>query len=162
MENTFFEEKISMEKLKITMPGAGSGFVLNIAQELLTDPLFAECEFMLYDPDPVRLGAAEEAVKEFFEKNRAAISLKSSTSLEESIEGSSYIISSCEKNRYPNWVNDFRIPEKYGVHQLKAECGGPGGVIHGLRQIALYSTIGNAIEKARQEFIKSCIYWFCI
>ena len=66
-----------MEKLKITMPGAGSGFVLNIAQELLKDPLFAECEFMLYDPDSVRLGAAEEAVKEFFEKNRAAISLKS-------------------------------------------------------------------------------------
>ena len=66
-----------MEKLKITMPGAGSGFVLNIAQELLKDPLFAECEFMLYDPDPVRLGAAEEAVKEFFER-RTVISLSSS------------------------------------------------------------------------------------
>ena len=65
-----------MAKLKITMPGAGSGFVLNIAQELLKDPLFAECEFMLYDPDPVRLGAAEEAVKEFFEKNFQKTDLK--------------------------------------------------------------------------------------
>ena len=136
-----------MEKLKITMPGAGSGFVLSVAQELVKDPLFAHCEFMLYDPDSVRLAAAGEAVKEFFQKNNSSICLKSSTSLEEAIEGSNYIISSCEKNRYPNWVNDFRIPEKYGVQQIKAECGGPGGLIHGLRQIALYSTIGNAIEK---------------
>ena len=136
-----------MDKLKITMPGAGSGFVLSVAQELVKDPLFAGGEFMLYDPDKERLAAAAEAVKELFQKSSSNILLKSSTSLEEAIEGSSYIISSCEKNRYPNWVNDFRIPEKYGVQQIKAECGGPGGLIHGLRQIALYSEIGRAIEK---------------
>ena len=136
-----------MDKLKITMPGAGSGFVLSVAQELVKDPLFAGGEFMLYDPDKERLAAAAEAVKELFQKSSSTILLKSSTSLEEAIEGSSYIISSCEKNRYPNWVNDFRIPEKYGVQQIKAECGGPGGLIHGLRQIALYSEIGRAIEK---------------
>ncbi|MBO5793305.1 MAG: hypothetical protein J6S54_12640 [Lentisphaeria bacterium] len=136
-----------MDKLKITMPGAGSGFVLSVAQELVKDPLFAGGEFMLYDPDKERLAAAAEAVKELFKKSSSTILLKSSTSLEEAIEGSSYIISSCEKNRYPNWVNDFRIPEKYGVQQIKAECGGPGGLIHGLRQIALYSEIGRAIEK---------------
>ena len=136
-----------MDKLKITMPGAGSGFVLSVAQELVKDPLFEGGEFMLYDPDTERLAVAAEAVKELFQKNGSKILLKSSTSLEEAVEGSNYIISSCEKNRYPNWVNDFRIPEKYGVQQIKGECGGPGGLIHGLRQIALYSEIARAIEK---------------
>ena len=136
-----------MDKLKITMPGAGSGFVLSVAQELVKDPLFEGGEFMLYDPDTERLAVAAEAVKELFQKNGSKILLKSSTSLEEAVEGSNYIISSCEKNRYPNWANDFRIPEKYGVQQIKGECGGPGGLIHGLRQIALYSEIASAIEK---------------
>ena len=136
-----------MSKLKITMPGAGSGFVLSVAQELVRDPLFAEGEFMLYDPDASRLGAAVAAVEELFRKSNSHIELKSTLSLEEAVEGSDYIISSCEKNRYPNWVNDFRIPEKYGVHQIKGECGGPGGLIHGLRQINLYSSLAKAIEK---------------
>ena len=136
-----------MEKLKITMPGAGSGFVLSVAEELLRNPLFAGCEFMLYDPDTDRLDAGVKAVRELFAEKNSHITVKSTTSLEEAIEGSSYIISSCEKNRYPNWVKDLRIPEKYGVHQVKGECGGPGGLIHGLRQITLYSEIGRAIEK---------------
>ena len=140
-----------MSKLKITMPGAGSGFVLSVAQELVRDPLFAEGEFMLYDPDAARLGAAVAAVEELFRKSNFHIELKSTLSLEEAVEGSNYIISSCEKNRYPNWVNDFRIPEKYGVHQIKGECGGPGGLIHGLRQINLYSTLGKAVEKYAPE-----------
>ena len=32
-----------MKNLKITMLGAGSGFVLTIAKELLTDPVFDNC-----------------------------------------------------------------------------------------------------------------------
>jgi alpha-galactosidase len=140
-----------MNRLKITMPGAGSGFVLSIAQELLRDPLFAECEFMLYDTEADRLGAAEKAVKELLENARSPIQLKTTLSLEKAIEGADYVISSCEKNRYPNWVNDLRIPEKYGVEQVKGECGGPGGLIHGMRQIALYSQIGKAIETYAPE-----------
>lgn len=140
-----------MEKLKITMPGAGSGFVLCVAQELLRDELFAECDFVLYDTDSTRLDAAQKAVTELFEKNKSAIQVQTTTSLEKAVEGSNYIISSCEKNRYPNWVKDLRIPEKYGVCQVKGECGGPGGLIHGMRQIALYSEIGKAIEKYSPE-----------
>ena len=136
-----------MDRLKIAMPGAGSGFVLTVAGELVKDPLFEGCEFMLHDPDPVRLRAAERAVKELFEKSRAKIVLRASTSTGEAFEGSSYVISSCEKNRYPNWVNDLRIPAKYGVEQVKGENGGPGGLIHGLRNVALYREIGRNIEK---------------
>lgn len=136
-----------MGKLKITMPGAGSGFVLSVAQELVNKSFFDDAEFMLHDIDPTRLAAAEKAVKELFEAKKSPITLKSTLCLEEAMEGSNYIISSCEKNRYPNWVNDFRIPEEHGVYQIKAECGGPGGLIHGLRQITLYGNMGRCIEK---------------
>ena len=129
-----------MERLKIAMPGAGSGFVLTVAGELVKDPLFEGCEFMLYDPDPVRLWAAEQAVKELFERARAKIVLRASSSPGEAFEGSSYVISSCEKNRYPNWVNDLRIPAKYGVEQVKGENGGPGGLIHGLNAYGDHKT----------------------
>lgn len=53
-----------MKKLKITMMGAGSGFVPTIAKELLHDPVFADCEFMLMDVAADRLAAAEAAMKE--------------------------------------------------------------------------------------------------
>ena len=140
-----------MEKHKITMPGAGSGFVLSIARELVKDPFFSDWEFMLCDPDEQRLAAAHQAVKELFESCNSHIGLKSSVSVEAAVEGSDYIISSCEKNRYPNWVNDLRIPEKYGVDQIKGECGGPGGLIHGLRNVAMYRKLGEHIEKYAPE-----------
>ena len=129
------------------MPGAGSGFVLSVAVELVKNPLFADARFMLYDPAESRLAVAEKAVKKLFDEHKSSIKLETSTDLVRAVEGSDYVISSCEKNRYPNWVNDFRIPEEHGVFQVKAECGGPGGLIHGLRQIALYSEIGRCIEK---------------
>ena len=129
------------------MPGAGSGFVLSVARELLKNPLFDNACFMLYDTAESRLAVAEKAVRKLFDEKKSSIKLETASDLRQAIEGSDYVISSCEKNRYPNWVNDFRIPEKYGVQQIKAECGGPGGLIHGLRQIALYSEIGRAIEK---------------
>lgn len=57
------------------------------------------------------------------------------------------VISSCEKSRYPNWVKDFQIPENHGVHQLKAENGGPGGIIHGIRNISMFMGILEQMEQ---------------
>lgn len=130
-----------MRKLKITMLGAGSGFVLTIAKELLHDPVFADSEFMLMDIAEDRLAAAVASVKEVLAQGENKITLKSSTELRPALEGADYVITSCEKNRYAYWVNDLRIPEKYGVHQIKGENGGPGGLIHGMRNICLYREI---------------------
>lgn len=129
------------------MPGAGSGFVLDIAGELLKDPFFNDWEFTLYDPDEKRLSAACQAVAKLAGQYDSHLEINNSSSIAEALEGSSYIITSCEKNRYPNWVNDLRIPEKYGVEQVKGENGGPGGLIHGLRNVCLYRELGKNIEK---------------
>ena len=130
-----------MRKLKIVMLGAGSGFVITIAKELLHDPVFADCEFMLMDVSAERLAVAESAVKEVLSKGENKVTVKTSIELRSALEGADYVITSCEKNRYAFWVNDLRIPEKYGVHQIKGENGGPGGLIHGMRNICLYRDI---------------------
>ena len=56
--------------LKLTMLGAGSGFVLTIAKELLTDPVFENCRLTLMDVSQERLDAADQAVSEVLAKGK--------------------------------------------------------------------------------------------
>ena len=134
-----------MEKLKISMLGAGSGFVMNIIQELISYELFEDCEFVLMDPACERLAVAENTVKEIDSDNK--INVTSTTDLDKALTGCHYVITSCEMNRYPNWVKDLHIPTKYDVHQVKGENGGPGGLIHGLRNICMFQDILASMEK---------------
>lgn len=123
------------------MLGAGSGFVLTIAKELPDNPVFADAEFMLMDPAEDRLATAVSAVTEMLATAKNKITVKSTTDLRTALEGANYVITSCEKNRYAYWAQDFAIAEKYGVSQIKGENGGPGGMIHGLRNICLYKKV---------------------
>ena len=133
--------------LKLTMLGAGSGFVLTIAKELLTDPVFENCRLTLMDVSQERLDAADQAVSEVLSKGKNHVSLFTTTSQEKALEGADYVITSCERNRYAFWTRDFQIAEKHGVYQVKAENGGPGGIIHGMRNICLYREILQKMEK---------------
>ena len=133
--------------LKLTMLGAGSGFVLTIAKELLTDPVFENCRLTLMDVSQERLAAADQAVSEVLAKGKNRVSLLTTTSLDEALDGADYVITSCEKKRYEYWAQDFQIAEKHGVFQVKAENGGPGGIIHGMRNICLYREILLRMEK---------------
>lgn len=130
--------------LKISMLGAGSGFVLNIARELLTEEIFEGTELALVDISENRLLAAEKAVSEIFQNRN--IRLTCSTDRKNALEGSDYVIASCEINRYANWAKDIKIPERYGVFQILGENGGPGGVIHALRNIEMFKGILSDME----------------
>ena len=59
-----------MKKLKIAMLGAGSGFVMSIAKELLAHEIFNGCEFVLQDISAERLQIAEETVSGIFKSNK--------------------------------------------------------------------------------------------
>ena len=129
------------------MLGAGSGFVLSVAKELVDQELFSDSEFVIMDPAADRLAAAETSVKELFKKARTAPKLTAVTEYEPALSGADYVITSCEKNRYANWVKDLRIPAKYGACQVKGENGGPGGLIHGMRNIAMFRNISKEMQK---------------
>lgn len=130
-----------MKNLKISMLGAGSGFVLSIAKELLAYDICRESEFFIMDMDPARLKIGENAVREILSGGKHQIKLVATTDTKQALDGSDYVITSCEMNRYANWVKDLRIPARHGVHQIKGENGGPGGLIHGLRNIGMFQGI---------------------
>ncbi|NMA21275.1 MAG: hypothetical protein GX927_11920 [Lentisphaerae bacterium] len=130
-----------MKKLKVAMLGAGSGFVMTIAKELPNFPVFSDCEFMLMDPAEERLAVAEKTVKEMLEGAANNVTVKASTDLRIALTDADHVITSCEKNRYAYWAQDFALAEKHGIFQIKAENGGPGGLIHGLCNICLYKEI---------------------
>jgi len=136
-----------MKKLKVAMLGAGSGFVLGIAKELMEYELFDNCEFVIMDIAEDRLKVAKDTVSEILKKGKTSIKLTATTSMEKALDGANHVITSCEQNRYANWVKDLRIPAKHGVHQIKGENGGPGGMIHAIRNIALFEDILSGINK---------------
>ena len=136
-----------MKKLKIIMLGAGSGFVVTVAKELKKHEIFADSSFYLIDPAPDRLNAAKSCCEKVLADSPHPIHLHFQTQRGEVFRDCDYVISACEKNRYVNWAHDLRIPEKYGVFQVKGENGGPGGLIHGLRNIALFQEILRDMEE---------------
>ena len=133
--------------MKNGMLGAGSGFVLNVAKELTEYELFNGVEFNLMDISAERLAAAELAVKEVVDAGNIDIKITTTGELAEALEGCDYVIASCEQNRYANWVKDLAIPASFGVHQLKGENGGPGGMIHAMRNIYMFQDILAGMEK---------------
>ena len=137
-----------MRKIKISMLGAGSGFVMSVANELITHEIFNGSEFMLQDINAERLLAAEKTVADILKSNKKIkVLLKATTDRKKALDGCDYVITSCEMNRYANWVKDLRIPAKHGVHQVKGENGGPGGMIHAMRNICMFREILADMEK---------------
>ncbi len=104
--------------MKVTMLGAGSGSVLNVAKELTEYELFNGVEFNLMDISAERLAAAESTVKEVVDAGDIDITITTTVELAEALDGCDYVIASCEQNRYANWVKDLAIPASFGVHQL--------------------------------------------
>ena len=95
---------------KITMLGAGSGFVINIAREITEYESLKDAKFVLMDVDQERLDKAADAVSKILAENAPKIELKTTIKLGEALDGSDYVIISCEQNRYPNWIRDVEIP----------------------------------------------------
>lgn len=138
-----------MKKLKIAFLGAGSGFVLTVAKELPTDPIFDQCELALADPQRDRLDVAMKTVADEFARlgKTGCYNVTAHTDNDSALAGADYVITACEPNRYANWYRDLAIPEQFGCFQIKGENGGPGGIIHGLRNMIMFAGIAEKMEK---------------
>ena len=136
-----------MKQQTISMLGAGSGFVINIARELSKYESLQHARFVLMDVSPDRLCKAETAVRQILSKTAPGIAVEATTDTARTLDGCDYLIASCEMNRTPFWIKDIRIPERYGVYQLIGENGGPGGTIHAIRNISMFMPILEEMEK---------------
>ena len=81
------------------MLGAGSGFVLSVAKELINQEIFADGEFVIMDPAADRLAAAEASVADLFKNAKTAPKLTAVDNYEAALTGADYVVTSCEKNR---------------------------------------------------------------
>jgi alpha-galactosidase len=136
-----------MKELNISMLGAGSGFVINIAKDLLDLKCFDKARFVLMDTNQTRLDKAFTAVCDIIKKQKANVEIVKTTELNKALDGIDYVIASCEQNRYPFWKKDIEIPEQFGVNQITGENGGPGGILHAMRNISLFMDILKGMEK---------------
>jgi alpha-galactosidase len=127
------------------MIGAGSGFVVSIARELVTSDVLKGATFVLMDPVPAQLELAERTVRGILEEHNTPVTVRTCDNLPEALAGTQYVITSCEQRRWEFWQQDIEIPERHGVYQIMGENGGPGGQIHALRNIALFKGITDAM-----------------
>jgi alpha-galactosidase len=135
-----------MDRHKITMVGAGSGFVINVARELAVSETLQNSTFVLMDTDPARLDRARGEVDRILKEAKSGVRTEATTDLARAVDGSRHVIASCEINRNPNWIKDIEIPRRHGVSQLTGENGGPGGIIHAMRNISMFMPILAEVE----------------
>ena len=140
-----------MKKLRIAMVGAGSGFVCSIVPELRDHPVFADAEFRLLDIAPDRLALAGEACRKGLDGAKNRVCAVAFTDRRAALDGCDYVITACEQRRFANWAKDIEIPDRHGVHQVMGENGGPGGLIHGLRNIDMFKPILKDMEAVCPE-----------
>ena len=135
-----------MSDFKVAMLGAGSGFVINIANDLLRSKFFDNTRFVLMDTNEVCLNKAFDTVRNLIKSQNSNIIIEKTTDRRLALEGCGYVITGCEQNRYPFWKKDIEIPEQFGVYQVLGENGGPGGQIHAMRNISLFMGILEDME----------------
>ena len=135
-----------MGKKKLAMIGAGSGFTISIAKELAAHEMFGGWEFCMMDINEVSLRYMEEKVKVILGAAAWKVKISTTTDLSKALDGCAYVVTSCEPKRYENWAKDLGIPEQFGVYQVKGENGGPGGMIHGMRNISMFMGILKEME----------------
>ena len=136
-----------MKRNAVAMIGAGSGFTISIAREMAAHALFDGWEFRMMDIEESHLRLMAEKVRTILDGASARVTTRCTTSLSEALDGATYVVTSCEPKRYANWAKDLAIPEQFGVYQVKGENGGPGGMIHGMRNISMFMGILAEMEK---------------
>jgi alpha-galactosidase len=128
--------------IKISMIGAGSiGFSASVAKEMSGSQVLCNAEFMLMDIDEKRLKTSLDNVREIVKGAGSDIKVAATLDRIEALKNCNYVITSCEKQRIKFWKQDILIPEKHGVSQIMGENGGPGGLLHAMRNITLFMEI---------------------
>ena len=124
------------------MIGAGSpGFSLAVGEELAASEVLAGSTFVLMDIDEARLEASAGRMRQVVEDAGSTLFIEHTPDRRLALDGADYVVTSCEPNRVPFWIQDLRIPEAHGVHQLTGENGGPGGQVHAMRNITIFMGI---------------------
>lgn len=142
----WIENKVS--DIHITYIGGGSkAWAWKLMADLALEPDISG-EVRLYDIDQK---AAEEnqIIGNQLKDRKECVGhwdYKVFDSLEESLEGSDFVIISILPGTFEEMRSDVHLPERLGIYQSVGDTAGPGGMIRALRTLPMYAEIAGAIQ----------------
>jgi alpha-galactosidase len=122
---------------KIVLIGAGSAnFGLEAVSDIYRSKVLEGSEIILHDTDETSLKETQAVADKYKDQFGVNFSVSSSTNRKEALKGADVVVISIEVGpRFGLWDQDWKIPQQYGIKQIYAENGGPGGLFHSLRII---------------------------
>ena len=125
-----------IKETKIVLVGGGSTqFAPLLLSDFLTEPALDHATVVLLDKHEKKLQRVFKLGKRLCDASDSGMVLECTSDRAEALPGADFLIISVEQDRFPTWEMDRAIPKRYGIHQALGENGGPGGLLHSLRQI---------------------------
>ena len=122
---------------KIVLIGAGSAnFGLEAVSDIFKSKALEGSEIVLHDTDIPALNETFEVAEKYKSEWGVKFTLSASGDRKEALKGATFVVISIEVSpRFGLWDEDWKFPQQYGIKQIYAENGGPGGLFHSLRII---------------------------
>ena len=122
---------------KIVLIGAGSAnFGLEAVSDIYRSKILEGSDIVLHDTDEVSLKETQSVADKYKGKFGLNFNVTSSVNRKEALKDATVVVISIEvAPRFGLWDQDWKIPQQYGIKQIYAENGGPGGLFHSLRII---------------------------
>jgi alpha-galactosidase len=139
-----------VDKLKIAFIGAGSRSFAGrtLGDLLLSEPLRVfPLEFALMDVVEEHIHGAERFCRRAAQKLNRSLTIRTTTDLEQALDGADFVVTALEVNRYLYWAQDFHIPRLFGSEQVYGENGGPGGIFHALRNMGPILRVAETMQR---------------
>jgi len=122
---------------KIVLIGAGSAnFGLEAVSDIYRSKVLEGSEIILHDTNETSLKETQVIADKYKDQFGVNFKVSSATNRKEALKNADVIVISIEVGpRFGLWDQDWKIPQQFGIKQIYAENGGPGGLFHSLRII---------------------------
>ena len=140
--------------MKIVVIGAGSAsFGLKMVADTLraTELRGRDVTLALVDVDEAALERMRRAALRMRDPLGSDVRIEATTDRRQALPGAGYVITSVERQRWPLWEQDFRVPLAHGFRHVLGENGGPGALFHALRNFELVIPMCRDIEELCPE-----------
>ncbi|MBN2582599.1 MAG: alpha-galactosidase [Planctomycetes bacterium] len=133
---------------RIAILGAGGyAFPLRMVVDLLSFPELQASEIVLMDIVASRVNRTGRLARDLVKTKKLPARIVTTTSLEEALEGTAYVIVTWQVGGLEAYEPDVEIPRRYGIDQCVGDTHGPGGVFRFLRTWPAYMKVAEAMKR---------------
>lgn len=133
---------------KITIVGAGSLiFSRQLIWDILSYPELSESTISLMDIDEERLNFITQLAQKMVKDGEGKAKIEANLDRRRALKDADYVIVTLEVGGLDAYLNDIKIPDKYGINQNVGDTIGPGGVFRALRTVPVLVDICKDMEK---------------